>query len=122
MLVHPHDSRWTDYYFKKIIDLPQETSLILPNSRDEIINKLKFWNKTSLNNANSIDVVLYEQLIYFEIFYKNDEEIQLLVQILKEKIANNYRIKAALIDNLVDKDIFNDIDFISTYGGERAGI
>lgn len=108
--IKPKYCTWPDILYEKIMNLENASeSLILPKSREEVINYLKFWNRTSLNNNSSIDVIQYEELIYYEIEYFNDEEIQLLIQNLKQKIAKTYKIKGLWIDNLVDKSIYDDI-------------
>lgn len=122
MIINPKDSRWSDYYFNKIMNLPEETSLTLPNSKEEVIKYLKLWNRTPLNNGSTIDIVDYEALIYYEITYKDDEMIQNLIQILKEKIAYNYKIKALLIDNLIDKDILDDVIQMPTNLSKKYGV
>lgn len=124
MIIKPKGSAWTDYYFNKLIDLDNGVSLTLPESKEEVIKYLKFWNRTDANNSSTIDVIEYEKLIYFEEEYKDDPDIQLLVQILKEKIAYNYKIKALLIDNLVDPDIYNDkeLEIIHSNWGKKIGV
>ena len=85
MNVLPPDSNWPEYYFNKLIDRGDCNSLTLPNNKAEVIDYLKIWNRTSLNNGSTIDLIDYEQLIYYELTYKDDEDIQLLISILKEK-------------------------------------
>lgn len=122
MNIKPKESRWTNAYFEKICDLELGNSLTLPNSKEEVLKYLKFWNRTQLNNSNTIDIVNYEQLIYYEMAYKDDKDIQILIQTIKENIAYNYKIKALLIDNYVDKDLYKEPDARQTNWGSRVGI
>ena len=74
--IKPKYCTWPDILYEKIMNLENASeSLILPKSREEVINYLKFWNRTSLNNNSSIDVIQYEELIYYEIEYFNDEVV-----------------------------------------------
>ena len=122
MNVLPPDSNWPEYYFNKLIDRGDCNSLTLPNNKAEVIDYLKIWNRTSLNNGSTIDLIDYEQLIYYELTYKDDEDIQLLISILKEKIANNYKLKSLLLDNLIDADLYKDNGAFCSGEGKLAEI
>lgn len=122
MMIKPKGAQWSDYYFTKLVDLEQAKSLTLPSSTQEVVEYLKIWNRTDANNAATIDIINYEQLIYFEETYKDNHEIQLLIQILKEKIAYNYKLKALLLDNLIDPDLYNTLDTQQSQMGNRVGI
>lgn len=122
MMIKPKGAQWSDYYFNKLVDLEQAKSLTLPSSTQEVVEYLKIWNRTDANNAATIDIINYEQLIYFEETYKDNHEIQLLIQILKEKIAYNYKLKALLLDNLIDPDLYNTLDTQQSQMGNRVGI
>ena len=63
---------------------------------------LLFINKTLWNNLSTIDIIDYERLIYIELTFPEDEEIQNLVQILKENICKNYKFKWKYINRLID--------------------
>lgn len=112
MDIQPKRNNWIPPYYKKISNMPNENSLTLPNSRDEVIKFLKWWNVTNMHNASTADILSYEQLIYYELKYKEDKEIQNLIQILKEKIAKFYELKAKWLDNLIDGDIYKDLSHI----------
>ena len=112
MVIKPKNSNWTDSFIKRITDLPKETSITLPHNREEVIKFLKWWNTTAWNNACTVDVISYEQLIYYEITYSKDKEIQNLIQILKEKISKLYMLKSQYTDLLVDKKIYEDLNHI----------
>lgn len=122
LLLKSKDSSWNDYYFQKLCDLEQGDSLTLYKTPDDVIKLLKFWNRTPWDNSWTISVIDYEQLIYFEQEYKDNEQIQLLIQTLKEKLAANYKIKALLADNLIDKDIYKDNNIFSSDWGKKIGL
>lgn len=127
--IKPKYSNFSPIYFDRLCNLKDAKSLTLPASKEEVIEYLKLWNRTYMHNGNTINIIPYEELIYYEIQYKDDNEIQNLIQILKEKIAYFYRLKALLLDNLIDKNIYDNLKTrpiksdtgVSSYG-KRAGI
>lgn len=106
MNIQPKQSSWRPSFYEKISNLPEKNSLTLPNSREEVINYLKWWNLTTMHNACTVDIFNYEQLLYYEMTYSADKEIQNLITILKEKIVKLYEMKSKWLDNLIDKDIY----------------
>ena len=127
--IKPKYSNFSEIYFDRLCNLKNAESLTLPTSKEEVIEYLKLWNRTYMHNGNTINIIPYEELIYYEIEYKNDEKIQNLIQILKEKIAYFYELKMLLLDNLIDKNIYNNIkqhniktDTGTSSYGKRAGI
>lgn len=84
----------------------KESSFLL--TREQVIEYLKFWSRTRWNGSGTIDVISYEELIYFEVKFKDDKEIQNLISILKENIASLYELKAKWLDNLIDKNLLKN--------------
>ncbi len=117
MNIQPKRTNWRPAYFEKISNMPSENSLSLPNSKEETINFLKWWNRTCMNNGSTVDIFSYEDLIYYEIKYKDDKEIQNLIQILKEKIARLYELKAKWMDTLIDKEIYKNLTHKRSFKG-----
>lgn len=123
--IKPKASNMSDAYFNRLKDLEKANSLNLPSSEDEVIKYLELWNRTYMHNGNTINIISFEQLIYFEIKYKNNKKIQNLIEILKEKIAYFYKFKMLLLDNLIDKDIYESIntkDLEPTNYAKQAGL
>ena len=118
----PSETNWSPEYYGKILNTPQENSLTLPNSREEIIQYLKWWNTTNAHNGSTLDIISYEQLIYYELKYPNDEEIQNLVTILKQKITKFYELKAHWLDILIDKSLYKDLDHIQSIEAIRSSV
>ena len=76
----------------------------LITSEDDAIKILKIWNRTDWNNASVIDIIDYKQLIFFELFFEDNMEIQQLINILKESIKDNYVGISQRINFLADFD------------------
>lgn len=60
---------------------------------ENLKNYLKKCLNTPLNNISQYDLINYEKLIYIYINYQEEEEIMQDIELLFNKIANNYEIK-----------------------------
>lgn len=122
MDIRPSLVNWAPAFYEKISNMPEKNSSFLPRSREETIKYLKWWSLTQMNSACTVDVIDYEELIYFELKYKEDREIQNLIQILKEKITRYYDLKSKWLDLLIDSSIYNKEDYEMSRQAIESGL
>ena len=60
----------------------------------------KILNNPQINNGNVLDLINYEKLITIEMQNKNNEEVQILCNQIKQIIADNYINKQKLLIRL----------------------
>lgn len=95
---------------KDYIPLIENTPSSFLLNENDAKEYLLFLNRTDWNNLATVDIIDYEQLIYFELTYPENYEIQNLLNILKENICKNYIYKKKFLSRIIDKNIFqNDI-------------
>lgn len=64
-------------------------------SEENILNKLQIWIDNS--QYKPLDIINYEELIYFELYFKDNQNVQNKIQELKQIIHDNYKFKQQLI-------------------------
>lgn len=64
------------------------------------LRELDFYFSNNINSGN-FDIVNYERLIYIELRFTDNEEIQKKVQDLKQIICSNYIVRQKLLEKLV---------------------
>lgn len=93
----------------KMTDDIQNGFFPLLNSEKQVLKLLYLWDRTLNNNGNTLNVIDYEQLIYFELLFKDNEKIQQLINNIKSKTYSNYVLIHKYIkrvtDNLCEKNI-----------------
>ena len=62
---------------------------------------LKYLETTDYNNHNIYDIINYEKLIYIFVNFQDNEEIMNSLEIIFNKIANNYSVKRKLREHLI---------------------
>jgi hypothetical protein len=62
---------------------------------------LKYLETTDYNNNNIYDIINYEKLIYIFVNFQDNEEIMNSLEIIFNKIANNYNVKRKLREHLI---------------------
>lgn len=77
-------------------------------TEEEAIKYLLILNRTWWNNTYNTDVFDYEKIIYLEQAFPDNYQIQNLIEILKENIAKNYRLKQQYLNRLSD-DIIDPV-------------
>lgn len=77
-------------------------------NEEESLEYLLFLNRTYWNNLATVDIIDYEKLIYIELNFPNNYEIQNLISIIKENIYKNYKYKNKLLSRILDNNIFNN--------------
>jgi hypothetical protein len=55
-------------------DIPDNFFPLL-TSEDKVLKLLYLWDRTLNNNGNTLNIIDYEQLIYFELLFKNNIKI-----------------------------------------------
>lgn len=74
-----------DYYTNNTINLTKE----------EALEKISFWAEN--NNSWQVDFIDYEQLIFLELKFLEDDEILEKIYLLKSIIADNYAKRQKLL-------------------------
>lgn len=72
----------------------------------QYINNPKFY----YNNMNNYDIIDYEKLIYIEISFQDNLEIQNLIAQIKQNVSDGYKIKNQYRERVLDKPISALID------------
>lgn len=82
-------------------------------TEEDSIEYLLFLSRTYWNNLATIDIIDYEKLIYIELEFPDNYQIQNLISILKENIFKNYKYKNKLLSRIIDNNLLkmNQIDF-----------
>lgn len=62
---------------------------------------LKYLETTDYNNNNIYDIINYEKLIYIFVNFQDNEEIMNSLEVIFNKIANNYNVKRKLREHLI---------------------
>ena len=62
---------------------------------------LKYLETTDYNNNNIYDIINYEKLIYIFVNFQDNEEIINSLEVIFNKIANNYNVKRKLREHLI---------------------
>lgn len=101
------------YYLINILN----TSDIL--SEEQAFNYLQKINSINFlyNNMNSYDILDYEKIIFIEITYKNNQNIQELVQQIKQNISSGYIYKEKLKERIYD--VYDTSNLYTEYHSER---
>ena len=100
-MYNKNDKRQLDFLTEYI-----PSSYPLCNTKEEAKKYLLFLNRTDWDNIAPIDLIDYEKLIYIAQTFKNDDDINNLIQIIFERITRNYIYKQkylkCITDDLVD--------------------
>lgn len=82
-------------------DIPTDFFPLL-TSEEKVLKLLYLWDLTANDAGNTLNVIDYEQLIYFELLFKKNEKIQQLISNIKANTYSKYVLKHKYIKRLTD--------------------
>lgn len=81
-------------------NIPSDFPII--TSEEDALKYLYFLDQTLANSSSIYDIFDYELIIYIELFFQNNEEIQQLLTNIKANIYHDFIIKHKYIKRLTD--------------------
>lgn len=100
-------------FFKFLIEsIPEDDFL----TEEQALKYLLALNKTRWTNITANDIFDYEKIIYIENRFKDNYKIQNLIDILKENIAKNYKLKQQYLLRILDQIKDSDTTFNNCAG------
>lgn len=82
-------------------DIPGDFFPLL-TSEEKVLKLLYLWDRTLNDNSSSLNIIDYEQLIYFELLFKNNVKIQQLINNIKATTYSKYILRHKYIKRLTD--------------------
>lgn len=82
-------------------DIPCDFFPLL-TSEEKVLKLLYLWDRTLNDSGNSLNIIDYEQLIYFELLFKNNVKIQQLINNIKATTYSKYVLRHKYIKRLTD--------------------
>lgn len=82
-------------------DIPGDFFPLL-TSEEKVLKLLYLWDRTLNDSGSSLNIIDYEQLIYFELLFKNNVKIQQLINNIKATTYSKYVLRHKYIKRLTD--------------------